>query len=67
MVTSLIEHERIKTTLGKAKALQPFANKVLKMAIKGNDNKKTMSKLCGIVKTPAAYKKLINDLAPRYE
>ncbi len=66
-MTSLIEHERIKTTAGKAKAMRPLMERVLRMVIKNPNNPTEMSKLMGIVKTPYAFKKLQNDLGPRYE
>lgn len=58
LVYSLVEHERIKTTLAKAKALRPIAEKALTRARRGDlhsrrillakyPDKKTVSKLMG--------------------
>jgi large subunit ribosomal protein L17 len=76
LVTSLIEHERIKTTLPKALEMRRFADKVVHLGIisnqailfqgkkgKGND----MIAISGIVKTKKAHKKLVNELVPRYK
>jgi large subunit ribosomal protein L17 len=45
LCSSLIEHGRIKTTLAKAKALRPFAEKVVTLAKKANVAEKTEDKL----------------------
>ena len=47
--------------------MRSLAEKVINKAQKHRNNSKEMSKLMGIVKTPTAFKKLLNDLAPRYE
>ena len=60
LVSSLVEHERIKTTLAKAKALRPLAEKALTRARRGDlhsrrillakyPNKQTVSKLTGVL------------------
>ena len=58
LIRALVEHERIKTTLPKAKAVRPLVEKALTLARKGSlhsrrlllakyPNKKTVSKLMG--------------------
>merc|ERR1712129_438929 len=64
MVTSLIKHERIQTTLPKAKELRYMADKVITHAKKGNlHNKRLASKL--VMEKPA-LEKLFTVLGPRY-
>ena len=66
MVTSLIEHERIVTTLPKAKELQSLAEKIITTA-KKPDKIHARRQANKIVRTPEAQTKLINVLGPRYE
>lgn len=66
MVTSLIEHERIVTTLPKAKELQSLAEKIITTA-KKPDKLHARRQASKIVRTPEAQTKLINVLGPRYE
>ena len=66
MVTSLIEHERIVTTLPKAKEMQSLAEKLITTA-KKPDNLHARRQANKIVRTPEAQTKLINVLGPRYE
>ncbi len=70
MTNQLITHERIKTTETKAKALALYAEKVMGIARKANlspiqPNNQYRYKLRGIVHSPAALKKLSNELAVR--
>ena len=66
MVTSLIEHERIVTTLPKAKELQSLAEKVVTMA-KKPDKLHGRRQANKIIRTPEAQTKLMNVLGPRYQ
>lgn len=66
MVTSLIEHERIVTTLPKAKELQSLAEKIITTA-KKPDKLHARRQANKIVRTPEAQTKLVNVLGPRYE
>lgn len=66
MVTSLIEHERIVTTVAKAKEVQSMAEKVITMA-KKPDKLHARRMANKIVRTPEAQTKLINVLGPRYK
>lgn len=66
MVTSLIEHERIVTTLPKAKELQSLAEKLITTA-KKSDKLHARREANKIVRTPETQTKLINVLGPRYQ
>ncbi len=62
-VCSLIEHSRIKTTLAKAKAVRPFAEKMLTLGKRGSlhDRRNAISYL----HQPKMVKKLFEEIAPR--
>ena len=66
MVTQLIEHERITTTIHKARALRPIAEKVLSIA-KLEPNQKQIRLARRIVTTDFASKKLFLEIAPRFK
>ena len=62
MATSLFLHEKIETTMAKAKTLRPFAEKLITEAKKGKHymvRKQIQDRL--------VYKKLFEVLAPRYK
>mmetsp|Transcript_34796 Transcript_34796/g.43908 ORF Transcript_34796/g.43908 Transcript_34796/m.43908 type:complete len:136 (+) Transcript_34796:142-549(+) len=65
MVTSLIYHERIKTTTPKAKALQRIADQMVTLAKKGTLH--TYRQAGAFVQEKPALKKLFAVLGPRYE
>ncbi len=62
-VCSLIEHSRIKTTLAKAKAVRPFAEKMLTLGKSGtlHDRRNAISYL----HNTGMVKKLFEEVAPR--
>ena len=62
MATSLFLHEKVETTLAKAKELRPFAEKLITEAKKGKHYmvRRTIS-------DKTVYKKLFEVLAPRYK
>lgn len=64
LVTSLIEHERIETTLAKAKELRRVADRVITQAKKGTLLGRR--KVNAYVQTQAAGKKACVELAPRF-
>ncbi len=61
MVTSLFKHERIETTIAKAKELRPYAEKLITNAKKGEHFMVRRQ-----IQDRAVYKKLFEVLAPRY-
>ena len=62
-VCSLIEHGRIKTTLAKAKAVRPLAEKMLTLGKKASlHNRRTAMAVLG---QKDAVKKLFDEIAPR--
>lgn len=63
MITQLIEHERIRTTMGKARALQPLAERVI--AYQKRDNVVMQKKAVNVLTTDFAKEKLRKELAPR--
>ncbi|KAF8064515.1 rplQ [Scenedesmus sp. PABB004] len=64
MVTQLIEHERIQTTLPKAKELRKVADRVVTYAKKGDKNNLILAS--GVVRTERELHKLFTTLAARY-
>jgi large subunit ribosomal protein L17 len=64
MVTQLIQHERIQTTLPKAKELRRVADKMVTLAKKGKMHHQR--KVAGFVRDPLMVHKLCTTLADRY-
>ncbi|MBI4423041.1 MAG: 50S ribosomal protein L17 [Elusimicrobia bacterium] len=62
MATSLFLHERIETTIEKAKELRPFAERLITAAKKGNEAAVRKS-----VQDKRVYKKLLEVIGPRYQ
>lgn len=62
-VVSLIVHQRIKTTLAKAKAVRPFAEKMLTLGKRGDLHARRLA--VSYLGQKDAVKKLFDDLAPR--
>jgi large subunit ribosomal protein L17 len=65
MMCSLFEHERIKTTLPKAKELRPIAEKMITMARKGTLHARRMA-IARLQKTEVVGK-LFDDIAVRFK
>jgi len=65
MVSSLIEHEQIKTTLPKAKELKRIADKIITLGKRGDLNSRRIAH--AELKQDAAVAKLFGTLAPRYK
>lgn len=62
-VVSLIEHSRIKTTLAKAKAVRPFAEKMVTLGKRGDLHARRTA--VSYLKQKDAVKKLFAEVAPR--
>jgi large subunit ribosomal protein L17 len=62
-VCSLIEHQRIKTTLAKAKAVRPLADKMVTLGKKGSLHARRTA--FAVLRQKDAVKKLFDDIAPR--
>ncbi len=62
-VCSLIEHQRIKTTLAKAKAVRPLAEKMVTLGKKGSLHARRTA--LAVLRQKGAVKKLFDDIAPR--
>jgi large subunit ribosomal protein L17 len=64
LVTNLLERERITTTLPKAKALRPLAEKMITLGKR--DTLHARRQAAAFLIRPPVVKKLFSDLAPRF-
>jgi len=64
LVTSVIEHERVVTTVPKAKAARPLVEKMITLAKR--DSLHTRRQAAAFLETPATVKKLFDKLGPRF-
>jgi large subunit ribosomal protein L17 len=62
-VCSLIEHQRIKTTLAKAKAVRPLAEKMVTLGKRGSIHARRTA--LATLRQKNAVKRLFDDIAPR--
>ncbi len=62
-VCSLIEHQRIKTTLAKAKAVRPLAEKMVTLGKNGSIHARRLA--FSALRQKDAVKRLFDDIAPR--
>jgi large subunit ribosomal protein L17 len=63
LATSFLESERLETTVAKAKALRPVAEKLITLGKRGDLAARRLA--AGYVLTPKAVKRLFDDLGPR--
>jgi large subunit ribosomal protein L17 len=64
LVTNLVEKERIHTTLLRAKAARPLAERMITLGKR--DSLHARRQAAAFLTTPGATKKLFTDLAPRF-
>lgn len=64
MVTSLFDKERIRTTLDRAKAVRPIAEKMITLGKRASLHARRQA--LAYVKDPAVVSKLFDTLAPRF-
>ncbi|MBI3667094.1 MAG: 50S ribosomal protein L17 [Acidobacteria bacterium] len=64
LTTSVIEYERVVTTVPKAKAIQPLVEKMITLAKR--DTLHTRRQAAAFLQTPAAVKKLFETFGPRF-
>src|SRR6266851_9836447 len=64
LVTSIIEQERVITTVPKAKAVQPLVEKMITLAKR--DTLHTRRQAAAFLETPAAVQKLFDKLGTRF-
>lgn len=65
MVTDLFRHERIETTLAKAKELRRFAERLITLGKRGDLQAKR--EVLKYVMDKSIMRKLFNEIAPRYK
>ena len=65
MVTSMVHHERIRTTVPKAKELRRVADQIITIA-KNKNTQRGRVHARAILRDDAAVEKLFSTLAPRY-
>src|SRR5436190_23327279 len=64
LVVSLIEHEQIKTTLAKAKAVRPYAEKLITLGKRGDLHARRLA--MAQLRSNDVVHKLFSDVAPRF-
>ena len=64
LATSVIDHERVVTTVPKAKAVRPLVEKLITMAKR--DTLHTRRQAASILETPGSVKKLFDKLGARF-
>jgi len=64
LVTSVIEHERIVTTVPKAKAIKPLVDKIITLGKR--DTLHARRQAAAFLETPASVKKLFDTLGTRF-
>jgi large subunit ribosomal protein L17 len=64
LVTSIIEHERVITTVPKAKAVRPLVDRMITLAKR--DTLHTRRQAAAFLETPATVKKLFDTLGARF-
>jgi large subunit ribosomal protein L17 len=65
LVSSLLEHEKVKTTNAKAKELRPLAEKLIGLGKRGDLHARRQA--LSVVRQPALVQKLFATLSPRFQ
>lgn len=65
LVTELLEKERVETTLAKAKAIRPLAEKMITLGKRGDLHSRRQA--LGFIQKKTVVKKLFDEIAPRYQ
>ncbi|MCX5906818.1 MAG: 50S ribosomal protein L17, partial [Deltaproteobacteria bacterium] len=65
LVTSLLEHEKIKTTDAKAKELRPLAEKMIGLGKEGTLHARRQ--VLAVVRKADVVRKVFDTLSPRYQ
>jgi len=65
MVTSLFEHEKLKTTDAKAKELRPLAEKLIHLGKRGDLHARRL--VSAVVRKADVVRKLFDTISPRYQ
>jgi large subunit ribosomal protein L17 len=65
---SVIKHERVVTTLAKAKALRPFVEKIITLAKDANEKTRLhrIRRAVSMLQDKTAVKKLFDEIGPRF-
>jgi len=64
LVTSLLEHERIETTVAKAKETKKLAEKIITLGIRGDLHSKRLA--LSYISNRMAVSRLFSEIAPRF-
>lgn len=64
LTTSVIEHERVITTIPKAKAVKPLVDKMITLAKEGTLHSRRQA--AAFLETPSSVQKLFDKLGPRF-
>ena len=65
LVTSLFEHEKLKTTDAKAKELRPLAEKLIQLGKRGDLHARRL--VSSVVRKAEVVRKLFDMISPRYQ
>lgn len=65
LVRSLLLHERIETTITRAKEARKFADKMVSLGKKGDLHSRRLA--AGFINDAAVTKKLFDEIAPKYK
>jgi large subunit ribosomal protein L17 len=65
LLVSLVDHERIRTTMAKAKELRSLADKLVTLGKKGSLHARRQA--FGVLRNESTVKKLFTEIAPRFK